>query len=71
MSALSVRINLAGVAKSIHIHLVVQHVGESPAAFGLNFCAQSVNQHFHSLADLVEHRRGCRRCQAAPVEHVV
>ena len=31
--ALSVRINLVRGAKGIHIQLVVQHVGESPAAF--------------------------------------
>ena len=43
MVALSVRINLVRGAKGIHIQLVVQHVGESPAAFtccnavGLNF----------------------------------
>ena len=33
MVALSVRINLVRGAKGIHIQLIVQHVGESPAAF--------------------------------------
>ena len=43
MVASSIRFNLVRGAKGIHIQLVVQHIGESPAAFtccnaaGLNF----------------------------------